>query len=114
MLDRALVPAHAPKLHEAYHADGGAVSWDYLSYVPFEALDAFEALLEGTCLGSDPLFYKIFDIASARAVGMASYLRIDPQPSVIEVRHTNYVPALQRSLAATEVMFLMMRQAFDD
>ena len=45
---------------------------------------------------------------------MASYLRIDPQPGVIEIGHINYAPALQRSLAATEVMFLMMRQVFDD
>ena len=109
-----LVPAHARQLHDAYHADGGAVNWDYLPYGPFETLDDFEAFLEGTCLGSDPLFYTIFDIASGRAVGMASYLRIDPHPGVIEVGHINYAPALQRSPAATEVMFLMMRQAFDD
>ena len=44
---------------------------------------------------------------------MASYLRIDPQPGVIEVGHINYAPALQQSPAATEVMYLMMRQAFD-
>ena len=109
-----LVPAHARQLHDAYHADGGAVNWDYLPYGPFETLDDFEAFLEGTCLGSDPLFYTIFDIASGRAVGMASYLRIDPHPGVIEVGHINYAPALQLSPAATEVMFLMMRQAFDD
>ena len=90
------------------------MNWDYLPYGPFETLDDFEAFLEGTCLGSDLLFYTIFDIASGRAVGMASYLRIDPQPGVIEVGHINYAPALQLSPAATEVMFLMMLQAFDD
>ena len=51
-----IVPAHARQLHEAYHAGGGTVNWDYLSYGPFETLDDFEVLLEGTCLGSDPLF----------------------------------------------------------
>ena len=56
------------------------------------------------------MFYAIVDLASGRAVGMASYLRIDPPNGVIEVGHINYSPALQRTPAATEVMYLMMRQ----
>ena len=105
--------AHAPDLHDAYRADADGVVWDYLPYGPFDSLGDFEAFLTETCLGSDPLFYAIIDLASGRAVGMASYLRIDPPNGVIEVGHLNYAPALQRTPAATEVMYLMMRQVFD-
>ena len=44
---------------------------------------------------------------------MASYLRITPAHGVIEVGHINFAPALQRTPAATEAMYLMMRQVFD-
>jgi RimJ/RimL family protein N-acetyltransferase len=45
---------------------------------------------------------------------MASFLRIDPNNGVIEVGHINYSPALQRTQAATEAMYLMMRYVFED
>lgn len=104
---------HAADLHDAYMADPDGVGWNYLPYGPFDSRDEFEAFLTNGCLGSDPLFYAIVDLASGRAVGMASYLRIDPPNGVIEVGHINYSPALQRTPAATEVMYLMMRQVFD-
>lgn len=104
---------HAADLHEAYLADRNGVVWDYLPYGPFESIASFESFVIERCLGSDPLFYAIIDLASGRAVGMASYLRIDPKNGVIEVGHINYAPALQRTPAATEVMFLLMRQVFD-
>ena len=99
---------------EAHGSRGGGVNWDYLPYGPFDDLDSFKAFLSETCLGPDPLFYAICDQSSGRAVGMASYLRIDPPQGVIEVGHINYAPAMQRRPAATEAMFLMMRQVFDD
>ena len=46
-------------------------------------------------------------------VGVASYLRIDPPQGSIEVGHINYSPRLQRTVAATEAMYLMMRRAFE-
>ena len=104
---------HAPDLHHAYLADSDGIVWDYLPYGPFDSPRDFRAFLTEVCLGSDPLFYAIVDLASGRAVGMASYLRIDPPNGVIEVGHINYSPALQRTPAATEVMYLMMRQVFD-
>ena len=48
------------------------------------------------------------------AVGVASYLRIDPANGSIEVGHINYAPALQRTIAGTEAMYLMMKRVFDE
>ena len=49
----------------------------------------------------------------ASAVGVASYLRIDPAAGSIEVGHINFSPRLQRTVAATEAMYLMMKRAFE-
>ena len=61
----------------------------------------------------DPLFFAIVD-SSDSAVGVASYLSIDPSVGSIEVGHINYSPLLQRSRGATEAMYLMMRRVFDE
>ena len=106
--------AHAPDLYAAFRADGGEANWDYLPYGPLDDPGSFRAFLAGSRLGRDPLFYAVRDLASGRALGMASYLRIDPPQGVIEVGHIHFSPALQRRPAATETMFLMMRQVFDD
>ena len=47
------------------------------------------------------------------AVGVASFLRIDPANGSIEVGHINYSPLLQRTIAATEAMYLMMQHVFE-
>ncbi len=65
------------------------------------------------CRGSDPLFHAIVDTNTGKAVGVASYLRITPASGSIEVGHINYSPLLQRTPAATEAMYLMMKRAFE-
>ena len=50
----------------------------------------------------------------AAAVNVASYLRIQPEPGVIEVGHIHFSPLLQRNPMATEAMYLMMRRVFDE
>ena len=65
------------------------------------------------CLGDDPCFFSVIDLASGRAVGVASYLRIDPANGVIEVGHIHFSPLMQGKPISTEAMYLMMRQVFD-
>jgi RimJ/RimL family protein N-acetyltransferase len=50
----------------------------------------------------------------ATALGYASYLRMEPAHGVIEVGNILLSPALQRTTAATEAMYLMARHVFDD
>jgi len=61
----------------------------------------------------DPLYHAIVDLPSGRAVGVASYLRIDPDAGSIEVGGLAFSPLLQRTRGATEAMYLMARHAFD-
>jgi len=105
---------HAEALFAAFTEDRDNRIWTYLPYGPFESLADFRAWLDATCTGKDPLFHAIVDKATDRALGMASYLRIEPAVGVIEVGHINYAPALQQTPLATEVMYLMMARVFDD
>lgn len=61
---------------------------------------------------TDPQFYTIFDEHGELPLGLASYLRIDPQAGSIEVGWLHFSPALQRSRLATAAMALMMTNAF--
>ena len=107
------VERHAAELFEANRADTEGRIWTYLAYGPFDTLADYRGWLERTCLGDDPLFHAIIDAKTGQAVGVASYLRIDSANGVIEVGHINYSPRLQRSPAATEAMYLMMRRVFE-
>jgi len=51
--------------------------------------------------------------ASGQAAGCASYMRIEPAHGVVEVGNILLSPALQRTTAATEAMFLMAGHIFD-
>ena len=103
---------HASDLFEAFIQDDGR-NWTYLAYGPFEQESDLIAWIESTCLGDDPCFFAIVDLATGKAVGVASYLRIDPVNGVIEVGHIHFSPLIQGTAIATETMYLMMRQVFD-
>jgi RimJ/RimL family protein N-acetyltransferase len=105
--------AHAAGLFGAYALDEQGLGWTYLPYGPFADLGAFAAWLADAAKSDDPLFFAILDADDA-PVGVASYLRIMPAIGAIEVGHIHYSPALQRTAAATEAMYLMMRHAFED
>jgi len=105
--------AHARQLYDANALDADERNWTYLPYGPFAGFDEYAGWLRGVAAGADPMFHTIVDRASGEAVGVASYLRIDPAAGSIEVGHINYSPKLQRSIAATEAMYLMMKRAFE-
>ena len=110
-LERLDPARHAADLHAANRASDAI--WDYLPYGPFAAEAGYRAWAEGVAVRDDPWFVALVDRATGRAAGVASYLRIDPNAGSIEVGHINHSPAIQRTPAATEAMYLMMRWAFE-
>lgn len=113
-LEALRVTHHAEALHAAYVDDCEGRLWTYLPYGPFPTAELYAGWVESNQDSHDPLFYAIVDRSSKRPLGVASYLRIDPAMGVIEVGHLCYSPALQRTVAATEAMYLMMRRVFDE
>jgi RimJ/RimL family protein N-acetyltransferase len=105
---------HADALHEAYAVDRAGAMWTYLVVGPFADSAAYRAWVEKVESSEDPFFQAIIDKATGRALGVASFMRIEPAHGVIEVGNIAYSPALQRSRLATEAMYVMMKRAFDE
>jgi RimJ/RimL family protein N-acetyltransferase len=103
---------HAQSLYEAGQLDRDGASWTYLAYGPFATFSHYREWAAASQMSQDPLFFAIIDQATDAAVGIASYLRIDPKNGVIEIGHLHFSPLLQRTPAATEALFLLMDQAF--
>ncbi len=104
--------AHAEELFAANAEDREGRLWTYLAYGPFDDLAAYRAWVAQVAAGDDPQFFAIVDRRDARAIGVASYLRIDPEAGSLEVGHICLSPRLAGTAAATEAMALLMRNAF--
>jgi len=104
---------HGPALHAAYQEAEDDGDWTYLPYGPFGDESEFLAWLTDAASQSDPAFSAIIDRETGDPVGLASYLRISPSSATIEVGHIHLAPRLQRTAAATESMYLLMRRAFE-
>ena len=105
--------AHAEPLFEAFRSDREGRIWDYLPYGPFDTLDGFEGWVKNFDGAKDPYFFAIERLDKNLVCGVASFLRISPRDGSIEVGHINFSPLLQKTLAATEAMYLMMKWAFE-
>ncbi|MDF3055224.1 MAG: ribosomal-protein-serine acetyltransferase, partial [Gammaproteobacteria bacterium] len=103
---------HGRQLFENLSMDNRGESWTYLPYGPFVDSEAFCAWIKETQLEKDTQLYAILS-ESAEPIGVAGYLRINPDHGVIEVGHLHYSKLLQRTPAATEAMYLMMQYAFE-
>ena len=107
-----LSESHATDLFAANASDDRGQLWTYLGYGPFASLESYRDWVIAAALGDDPLFFAILDRSSGEALGVASYLRIDPANGSIEVGHICFSPRLAGSVLATEAMAVMMREAF--
>ncbi|MFS8035839.1 GNAT family N-acetyltransferase [Xanthobacter sp. AM11] len=105
---------HAASLYALSHGEGKEALWAYLSPAPFPDAAAFARYYAEAAAKADPLLFAITAAADGRAVGHASFMRIEPGHRVIEVGNILYTPALQRTPGATEAMYLMARHVFED
>ena len=102
---------HAALLFRAYVGQDHV--WDYLPYGPFSSSAQYHRWVRETEEDPSTQFYAILNRETGAYEGVASYLRIAPEAGSIEVGHINYSPALQKTRAGTEAMYLMMAWAFD-
>ncbi len=109
-----ILNVHGKELYEGIQGEAGERLWQYLFEGPFADRAAFDIHLKRIAASEDPLFFAILDNASGRAVGYASYMRIEPVHRVIEVGSILYTPRLQQTTLATEAMYLMARHVFED
>lgn len=110
-LERLEADRHAADLFRAFSADDAV--WDYLPYGPFASASAYHRWVKEKEGSEDPAFYAIRNLETGHCGGVASFLRITPEMGSIEVGHICLAPELQRGVASTEAMYLMMAWAFE-
>ncbi len=103
---------HGPTLFDLFHIDNSI--WTYLPYGPFDTYDEFYAWLISMAKVNDPFPYAILSNKTKTPIGIATFLRITPEHSAIEVGHLLFSKDLKKTPAATEAMYLMMHHAFEE
>ena len=106
------VEKHSLELFEAFSQDKTDQLWTYLPQGPFPDAASFECWMRSAITKNDPFFYAIVDSQTCKAVGLCSYLRIDPESGSIEVGFLTFSALMKRSIISTEAMYIMMKHAF--
>ena len=104
---------HGDDLYAQATGPGTETMWTYLSVGPWTDRASLDAWLAQAERSQDPFVYALIDNAGGKALGVATYMRIEPAHRVIEVGGIWFTPRLQRTRAATEAMYLMARNAFE-
>jgi len=110
-----LEPLHVRHVPELWQAMQGAEdSWAYMGYGPFATEATLRSHVAAFASQHDPLAWAIRPHRSGTVDGWLTLMDIQPGNAAIEIGNIWFSPRLQRSRAATEAMFLVMRHAMDD
>lgn len=105
---------HAADLWDAARADTTGASWAYMGYGPFADAEAMRRHVAAFAAQHDPMAWAVRVHATGRVSGWLTLMEIQPANAAIEIGHIWFSPLMQRSRAATEAMFLLMRHAMDE
>ena len=105
---------HAAELWQAAQSDRDGASWAYLGYGPFADAAAMRAHIGHFAATHDPMAWAVRPHRTGTADGWLTLMEIFPRDAAIEIGHIWFSPRMQRSRAATEAMYLLMRHAMED
>ena len=105
---------HAKDLYKNFSLDKKGIDWTYMPTGPYKTFSSFKKYLTSDKLSGNPFFYSIYSKRLKTYCGLASYLRIKPEIGTIEVGWITYAKNLQRTVEATEAMYLMMKNVFEN
>lgn len=111
VLEPLSAEAHAGELYQALSVDDSV--WNYMAHGPFHSAAVFHRWVKDAVERPDMIYYALRDLHSGHPRGVAAFMRVQPDMGVIEIGSITFAPALQRTSAATEGLFLMMKWAFD-
>ncbi len=103
---------HASELWQA--AQGADESWTYLGYGPFASEDAITRQVMELAATHDPMFWATRPVTTGVVSGWLALMDIQPKAAAIELGAIWFGPRMQRTRAATESIFLLLKLAADD
>lgn len=105
---------HVPDLWRAVQSDAAGASWAYMGYGPFANEAALRGFVGHFAATHDPMAFAVRPHRSGTVDGWLTMMEIHPAHAHIEIGNIWFSPRMQRSRAATEAMFLVMRHVMDD
>lgn len=103
---------HAAELWQA--AQGADESWTYLGQGPFPTAEAMARYVAEFAAQHDPMVWAVRPVATGVVSGWLALMDIQPKHAAIELGNVWFAPRMQRTRAATEAIFLLLRLAADD
>jgi len=103
---------HATELWQA--AQGADETWTYVSPGPFPTSEAMARHVMELSVDRDRMFWAIRPLTTGVASGWLALTHIEPWHGSIEIGYVWFSPRLQRTRAATEAVFLLLKLAADD
>jgi RimJ/RimL family protein N-acetyltransferase len=111
----SLEPLHRRHTDELFEAMRGAdESFTYMSYGPFGTKAELGKWIAASAAVHDPMFWAVRPVATGMASGWLSLMEIEPVHAAIELGNIWFSPRLQRTRAATEAMYLLLKRAGDE
>ena len=114
ILEPININKHLKDLFNNFSLDRTKMLWAYMPVGPFKNILSLKNYLIDDKLTGNPFFYAIYSKRLKSFCGLATYLRIKPKIGTIEVGYITYAPNLQRTVEATEAMYLMMQNVFEN
>ncbi|HZF75501.1 MAG TPA: GNAT family protein [Acetobacteraceae bacterium] len=105
---------HSADLWQAAQGDPEGHGWAYMGYGPFADAAALRRHVAHFAAQHDPMAWAVRPHTTGAVSGWLTLMDIQPAHAAIEIGHIWFAPRLQRTRAATEAMFLLMRHAMDD
>lgn len=79
-----------------------------------ETREEFQAWLEMAENSEDPMYFAVIDLATGKAAGRQTMMRMNPADGVAEIGHIHWGPLIQKTPATTEAFYLFASHLFDE
>lgn len=110
-----LEPLHRRHANEIWQsAQGADDSWTYLSGGPFGSAEAMTRYVMDLAATHDPMMWAVRPVTTGVVSGWLALMDIQPRNASIELGNIWFGPRMQRTRAATEAIFLMLRLVADE
>lgn len=113
-LERLNLKTHTSELFAALAENNNGESWTYLPYGPFSTLNEFSIWSESLIANHDVIAYAIMHGQTKSPIGISAYLHLSPEHGSIEIGHLHFSGQLKQTPMATEAIYLMLSQVFDE
>lgn len=104
---------HAQNLFDAYATADDERDWTYLGSARPKDITRCQAWIEEKVSDPGLVPMAIVDRNTAKATGIACFMRIDNSNGVLELGHLSWSPLMQRTPLGTEALWLMLKTTFE-